>query len=103
MACLVAADRYHHLITDIRPRLAAGAIVICDRYVASSYVLQRMDGVSLEFIDAINDGADVPDLAVILTAAPEVAADRIYRRGSYGRFEQVSRPAGRRRTSTATR
>ncbi len=33
LACLVAADRYHHLATDIRPNLAAGWIVVCDRYV----------------------------------------------------------------------
>lgn len=44
VACLVAADRYHHLATQIRPQLGAGRIVLCDRYVASSYVLQRMDG-----------------------------------------------------------
>ena len=31
LACLVAADRYHHLATDIRPGLAAGHIVVCDR------------------------------------------------------------------------
>jgi dTMP kinase len=43
VACLVAADRYHHLATQIRPQLAAGRIVLCDRYVASSYVLQRVD------------------------------------------------------------
>jgi dTMP kinase len=48
LACLVAADRYHHLATDIRPNLAAGRIVVCDRYVPSSYVLQLMDGVPIE-------------------------------------------------------
>ncbi|MGH3672640.1 MAG: dTMP kinase, partial [Pseudonocardiaceae bacterium] len=71
LACLVAADRYHHLATEIRPQLAAGRIVLCDRYVASSYVLQRMDAVPIEFIEALNGAADVPDLAVILTAHPE--------------------------------
>jgi dTMP kinase len=66
LACLVSADRYHHLDAEIRPHLAAGRIVVCDRYVAS-YVLQRMDGVPIEFIEAINAAVDVPDLAVILT------------------------------------
>ncbi len=87
LACLVAADRYDHLTTGIRPRLAAGEIVISGRYVASSYVLQRMDEVPIEFIETINEAADLPDLAVILTIAPEVAAERIHQRGSHSRFE----------------
>lgn len=87
LACLVTADRYHHLDTEIRPHLAAGRIVVCDRYVASSYVLQRLDGVSVEFIEAINAAAAVPDLAVILIAEPTVAARRIRRRGAHSRFE----------------
>jgi dTMP kinase len=87
LACLVAADRYHHLATEIRPQLAAGRIVLCDRYVASSYVLQRMDGVPIEFIETINSAADTPDLAVILTADPAVTAHRISQRGAHSRFE----------------
>ncbi|WP_238598400.1 dTMP kinase [Saccharothrix sp. ALI-22-I] len=87
LACLVAADRYHHLATEIRPQLAAGRIVLCDRYVASSYGLQRMDGVPIAFIEAINTAAETPDLAVILTADPEVTARRIDRRGAHSRFE----------------
>lgn len=87
LACLVAADRYHHLDTEIRPNLEARRIVVCDRYVASSYVLQRMDGVPVEFIEAINAAADVPDLAVVLTADPTVTAHRIGQRGAHNRFE----------------
>jgi dTMP kinase len=87
LACLVAAYRYHHLATDIRPNLSAGRLVICDRYVASSYVLQRMDGVPLPVIEALNADADRPDLAVILTADPEITAARITRRGAHTRFE----------------
>jgi len=86
LACLVAADRYHHLETEIRPKRDAGYIVICDRYVASSYVLQRMDGVPLEFVAALNAEADVPDLAVILTTEPAIAAERVARRGPHDRF-----------------
>jgi dTMP kinase len=87
LACLVAADRYHHLDTEIRPQLAAGRIVLCDRYVASSYVLQRMDAVPIEYIEALNAAADTPGLAVILTADPAVTAHRIGRRGAHSRFE----------------
>jgi hypothetical protein len=59
------------------PRLQAGRIVVCDRYVASAYGLQRMDGVPVEYIDALNADADVSDLAVILTGEPGVTARRI--------------------------
>lgn len=87
LACLVAADRYHHLTTEIRPQLEAGRIVLCDRYVASSYVLQHIDGVPIEFLEAINSATDLPDLAVILTADPTATAGRIARRGAHSRFE----------------
>lgn len=87
LACLVAADRYHHLATEIRPHLDAGHLVICDRYVPASYVLQRMDGVPLDFIEHLNAAADIPDLAVILTADPAETTARIDRRGTRHRFE----------------
>ncbi|WIV52903.1 dTMP kinase [Amycolatopsis nalaikhensis] len=86
LACLVAADRYHHLEVEVRPQLAAGSIVVCDRYVTSSYVLQCMDGVPLAFVEAINAAADVPDLAVILQAPPDVTAARVATRGAHDRF-----------------
>lgn len=50
LACRVAADRYQHLEHEIRPALQAGRLVICDRYLASSLVLQRLDGVPLDFV-----------------------------------------------------
>lgn len=87
LACLVAADRYHHLETTIRPALAAGEIVLCDRYVASSLVLQHMDGVAMEFIARLNAAAPLPDLAVLITANPEITAERITARGAHSRFE----------------
>ncbi|WP_336159918.1 dTMP kinase [Amycolatopsis sp. VC5-11] len=86
LACMVAADRYHHIETEVRPHLKAGFIVVCDRYVASSYVLQRMDGVPLQFIEAINSAADRPDLAFILQAPPGVTAARVAARGAHDRF-----------------
>ncbi|MEV5301174.1 dTMP kinase [Amycolatopsis methanolica] len=86
LACLVAADRYHQLRTEIQPHRDAGHIVLCDRYVASSYVLQTMDDVPPAFIHALNAAADRPDLTIILTADPAVATARIRRRGAHSRF-----------------
>lgn len=88
LACLVAADRYHHLDTEIRPALAAEQLVLCDRYLASSLVLQAgIDGVPPEFVRALNTHVDLPDLNVIMTAPPDVLRERLTTRGSHGRFE----------------
>jgi dTMP kinase len=87
LACLVAADRYHHLQTEIQPALDAGKVVICDRYVPSSYALQVLDGVGQDFITHINAHAQRPDLAVILTCDTDEIQRRLAIRGSHSRFE----------------
>lgn len=93
LACLVAGDRHHHLASEIRPQLRSGSIVISDRYLPSSLVLQRMDGLSWETIWQLNAGADTPDLAVIITAEPDVLTRRLSQRGgAHSRFED--RPDG---------
>ncbi|MBO0874853.1 MAG: dTMP kinase [Pseudonocardia sp.] len=98
LACLVAADRYHHLDTEIHPALRAGRIVVSDRYVPSSYVLQRIDGVPLDFIEAINTDTDIPDLAVLLTAARSPPGSTNAEHATASR--PASPPAGPRSTST---
>lgn len=87
LACLVAADRYHHLETEIRPALERGQVVVCDRYVPSSYVLQSRDGVPLDYIRHLNALADRPHLAILVTAAPPVLEQRLTMRGAHSRFE----------------
>ncbi|MGD6750355.1 dTMP kinase [Streptomyces sp. BH105] len=86
LACLVTANRYEHIETEIRPALHAGDTVVCDRYLASTLVLQQLDGVPADFILAINNDILLPDLAVILTAAPGLIAARIAERGVRHRF-----------------
>lgn len=98
LACLVAADRYHHLDTEIRPGKARGRIVVCDRYLASTLVLQGRDGLPVPYLLAINEGVDLPDLAVILAADPEIITARLQRRGRHDRFEH---DPGAARTETA--
>jgi dTMP kinase len=89
LACLVAGDRHHHLSSEIRPHRDAGEIVLCDRYLPSSLVLQRIDRVEWQAIAALNAGADLPDLAIILHADPTVIAARLARRGGHSRFEAM--------------
>ncbi|GGO82844.1 dTMP kinase [Nonomuraea cavernae] len=87
LACLVAADRFHHLVDEIEPALSRGQLVLCDRYVPSSYVLQSLDGVPLEYVRQLNAPARRPDLAIILTAAPHLLEARLRGRGAHSRFE----------------
>ncbi|ASU58169.1 dTMP kinase [Nocardiopsis dassonvillei] len=96
LACLVAADRYHHLDTLIRPALARGELVLCDRYTASSLVLQAgLDQVPEGFVRALNSYAPSPDLQVILTAPTQELRERLTVRGSHGRFEDDPTSAAR--------
>ena len=88
LACLVAADRYYHLEHDIRPALRAGYVVVCDRYVPTSLVLQRIDGVEPGFLAQLNQYADEPDLTVVLTGEPKRSGQRAADRGVYSRFHR---------------
>lgn len=94
LACLVAADRYQHLETEVRPALAAGIVVVCDRYVASSLVLQGLDGVPADFLWTLAAAADRPDLTVILTGDPVRSRERAAQRGLYSRFHRGGPEAG---------
>ncbi len=87
LACLYAADRYHHLETEIRPHLEAGQTVISDRYIPSGLVMQRFDGIDPAFLWALNAEADRPDLCVILEADPDIIARRLADRGAHNRFQ----------------
>ncbi len=88
LACLVAGDRHHHLTTDILPALRAGKAVVCDRYLPSSLVLQRLDGIDPEVIWQLNAAAYIPDVAVLLNAEHPVIAERLRARGAHSRFER---------------
>jgi dTMP kinase len=94
LACLVAADRYHHLEHEIRPALHAGQLVLCDRYIASSLVLQQLDGVPPGFLWQLNQHADRPDLYVILSGDTARTRGRAEQRGHYSRFHRGGILAG---------
>ena len=90
LACLCAADRHHQLATEILPALREGRVVVCDRYVASSLVLQGLDGLPAAVVWQLNHGVYRPDLAVILTGDPAVINARLRARGGHSRFERAA-------------
>jgi dTMP kinase len=90
LACLCAADRHHQLATEILPALRAGTVVVCDRYVASSLVLQGLDDLCTEVVWQLNRGVYRPDLSIILTGDPQVIDARLRARGGHSRFERAT-------------
>ncbi|HEY6422137.1 MAG TPA: dTMP kinase [Pseudonocardiaceae bacterium] len=88
LACLVTTDRYLHLEREVRPAFRAGCVVLCDRYVPTSLVLQRIDSVEPSFLWQLNRHADAPDLTVILTGDPAQSRARAHQRGTYSRFHR---------------
>jgi len=80
-AALYAAARAQHVDEVIRPALARGATVVCDRYLDSSVAYQgggRGLGVDtvLELNLAVVDGL-LPDRTVLVELDPETAAARV--------------------------
>jgi len=54
--------------------------VVCDRYVYSSIAYQGAAGLSLDWIQCINQFALVPDLAIFLDVSPEIVLKRLKRK-----------------------
>ncbi|HBT97508.1 MAG TPA: dTMP kinase [Desulfobulbaceae bacterium] len=75
------ADRRQHVAEFLRPRLAAGVHVLCDRYYLSTIAYQGAQGLDVPAILAAHDFAPQPDLALLLDATPGVGVARIQRRG----------------------
>jgi dTMP kinase len=85
LALLFAADRLDHVAREIRPALAAGTIVICDRYDLSSYAYQSATALPgtdpLPWLRALNQRAPRPDLTLVLDVDPDIAEQRRHARG----------------------
>ena len=79
-ALLYAAERAEHVASVVRPALARGDVVVCDRYVDSSVAYQGVGrGLGAEHIREISiwatDGLR-PDLTVLLDLGPTPALSR---------------------------
>ncbi|TDB78192.1 dTMP kinase [Actinomadura sp. KC216] len=93
LALAVAADRAVHVGNEITPALREGRMVVSDRYVPSSLVLQRLDGFRLSEIWRLNDFAPRPSLTIYLEEDPEIITGRLEERGTLSRFEKCCSPA----------
>lgn len=89
---LVFAARAQHLAQVIRPALARGAIVLCDRFTDATYAYQGGGrGQSVQRIEQLEyfvQGDMRPDLTLIFDLPVEVGLSRAAARGRLDRFEQ---------------
>jgi len=75
---LFMADRREHVQSVIEPALAAGCIVLTDRYYLSTAAYQGANGQDPEAIMAANEAfAPLPDLVLLLTMTPAQGVHRI--------------------------
>lgn len=95
-ALMMNAARDDHLVELIRPALARGAWVVCDRFVDSTRAYQGgLGGVKPEVLAALEEsvvGDTRPELTIILDLDPEIALARARARtraegGEGDRFE----------------
>lgn len=92
-ALLYASARIQHLKEIVEPALAAGKLVVCDRYVDSSFAYQgEARGLGADFIAEINGYAlekYPPDLTVFLDISPKEAFERKHGADKNDRIEAL--------------
>ncbi|MEO8187776.1 MAG: dTMP kinase [Burkholderiaceae bacterium] len=88
---LMFAARAEHLAKVIRPALAAGQWVLCDRFTDATYAYQAggrgMDELAIAELEQWVHPDLQPGLTILFDVAPEVAAKRLAQARSADRFE----------------
>jgi len=91
---LVFASRAQHLEELIRPALARGDTVLCDRFTDASWAYQgggrQMPDEWIASMEKMVHGDLQPDLTLLLDLPPDQGLKRVSRRGKADRFEQES-------------
>ncbi len=87
------AARREHVVATIRPALAAGTWVVCDRFADSTLAYQCFgQGVARSVWDRLAEVALEglrPDLTLVLDIAPEHGLGRAIARGDANRYERL--------------
>jgi dTMP kinase len=90
---LIEADRAQHVRQVLRPAVASGAYVLCDRYSDSTEAYQMigrgLDREAVRTVDALARDGLMPDLTLLYDLEPEAGLARAKERDGprVGRFE----------------
>ncbi|MDE7379823.1 MAG: dTMP kinase [Clostridia bacterium] len=91
-ALLYAAARIQHLKEIVEPALAEGKLVICDRYVDSSFAYQGVArGLGEKYVEDINSVALTaypPEVTIFLNISPDKAFERKHGADESDRMER---------------
>ena len=89
---LVFAARAQHLERVVKPALAQGKWVICDRFTDATYAYQGggrgLDVAIIAGLESLVHGELKPDLTIILDLDPRIGMRRASERGELDRFER---------------
>jgi len=103
-AVLFAAGRADHVDSVIRPAIARGVDVLCDRFLDSSRVYQGVSGdldpAFMRALERVTVAGMVPDLTLVLDLSPETGLARARARrgaGAADRYEKEDVDIHRRR------
>jgi dTMP kinase len=90
-ALLFMASRAQLLETAVKPALAAGVVVLLDRFTLSTYAYQvggrALDEREVRAANMIAVAGIVPDLTLLFRLPADVGAERARRRGALDRIE----------------
>ena len=88
-ALLFLADRAQHLHEVVRPGIAAGLIVLSDRYQDSSMAYQSVGRGVGDLIPSVfrHIGGLTPDLTILIDLDVDVAIERLRSRGAANRLD----------------
>ena len=92
---LYLAARNEHVLNKIKPAIAKGKIIICDRFVDSTMAYQVYGkGVNKKLIDSVHKyilGSLKPDLTFVLKVNISKAMKRLNKRKIKNRYDKFSR------------
>ncbi|MFC5696320.1 dTMP kinase [Pseudomonas sp. GCM10022186] len=92
---LVFAARAQHLAGVIKPALARGAVVLCDRFTDATYAYQGggrgLPEARIALLESFVQGDLRPDLTLVFDLPVEIGLARAAARGRLDRFEQEQR------------
>ena len=85
MQLLYVANRFEWK-PEIERELAAGTVLVCDRYLASSIAYGEAQGLNPKWLAEIQAPLPQPDLTVLLDMSPDVSLAR--KRGGRDKYER---------------